>query len=89
MLSEDVVKANLLKRMIWREDLLAQGSELFLPAVRIQTRASVMYATVFLVFFVPTADSLCTFLKDFIIHERALLTPRGRERFRTRLRDYD
>mmetsp|Transcript_31947 Transcript_31947/g.68068 ORF Transcript_31947/g.68068 Transcript_31947/m.68068 type:complete len:191 (-) Transcript_31947:20-592(-) len=51
--------------------------------------AAVMYATVFLVLFVPTADSLRTFLKDFIIHERALLTLSGRERFRTRPWDYD
>ncbi len=48
-----------------------------------------MYATVFLVFFVPLADSLLTFLKGFIIHKRALLTPSGRERFRNRHWDYE
>ena len=66
-----------------------QGSAIVLPAVRIRTRTVALHAIIFLVVVFATVDTLRSFLHDFVIRERALLTPRGRERFRTRRRTRD
>lgn len=65
------------------------SSAILLPAVRIRTRTAVLYSVILLVFVVATVDTMRTFVHDFVIHERALLTSRGRERFRARRRTYD
>lgn len=61
-----------------------QGSKIYLPAIRIGKRAAIIYAAIIIISIFVAGDTLRT----FIISERALLTSRGRENYRTRRRTY-
>jgi len=55
-----------------------------LPSFRISKRSFALYAIIAILTLLATVDTL----REFVVNERALLTPRGRERFRNRKRLY-
>ena len=62
-----------------------QGSILVLPSVRIRYRVAIIYLIIILISLIAAVEQF----REFIINERALLTKRGREKHRTRRRQYD